>query len=65
MHYTISQIQDELPDVHVRYHGKRILCRIAPSDALFATVILPHALSVDVAWSTLAHVLNTGSSVRL
>ena len=65
MHYTVSQIKDELPDVDVLYSGKRIACRIAGRDNLFASVILPNALSVEVAWSTLANVLNTGRAVRL
>lgn len=65
MHYTVGQIKDELPDIDVLYSGKRIACQIAGRDNLFATVILPNALSVEVAWSTLANVLNTGRFVRL
>ena len=65
MHYTVGQIKDELPDVDVLYSGKRVACHIAGRDHLFARVILPNDLSVEVAWSTLANVLNTGRVVRL
>ena len=65
MHYTVGQIKDELPDVDVLYSGKRIACRIVGRCNLFASVILPNTLSVEVAWSTLANVLNTGRAVRL
>lgn len=63
-HWTAENVRAELPDVPIRLpDGQEASGGVLGRRGKFASVTLPNGGSVEVAWPTLAHVLNSGGAV--
>ena len=64
--WTALRVRKFLPPVPVRLAKDRVEeCQVHGRSLQFAQLVLPDGGSVEVAWKTLAHVLNSESAVLL
>lgn len=63
--WTVQKVKDELPDVQLKtkHRGPVVTAHVRGRKNQFATVFVGD-FSCEVAWSTLAHCLNTNTPVQ-